>query len=100
MTTAVHEKPKKAAKQKELPGMPKIEGAAREALSYISHKEDIDTKMDELERRGENVKKAMKEEGKTTLHVTSPESQKKYDFTLRRQEKLSVTKQKEGFKTK
>jgi len=104
MSTATADKASKSksngAKQQELPGTPQPTGAGKLALNYISDKEDIDSRYERLEKKAEEVKKAMKEEGRSTLTVQSPESQRKYDFVVRRHEKLSVIRQKEGFKTK
>lgn len=67
-TNAVADKP---PKQGELPNMPKPKGAALKALEYLSYKEDLDSKQDALDKR-------------------SPETQKKYRFTVKQDEKLSV----------
>jgi hypothetical protein len=92
------EKEQVRAKQPDMPGMPAPAGAAKKALEYIDFKEDLEAKEDSLDKRKAEVKEAMKEAGVTTLKVTSPETKRPYLFTLKKQEKLSVTREREGFK--
>lgn len=87
MSTATEEK---TQKQTELPNMPKPKGAALKALEYLSYKEDLDAKQEALDQRKDEVLKAMKKAGTETMVVQSPETQKKYRFTVKLDEKLAV----------
>jgi hypothetical protein len=87
MSTATAEKPNK---QEELPNMPKPKGAALKALEYLAYKEDLDSKYAALEKRKNEVLLAMKKNKQETFVVQSPETQKRYRFTVKLDEKLSV----------
>lgn len=94
MATATSEHPK----QPDLPKMPQPGPAAKKAVEYIRFKEDLEAKEEGLDKRKSDVSASMKEAGSQTLVIESPESKKRYRFTLKKQEKLSVVREKEGFK--
>lgn len=89
MSTATEERPKRG----ELPNMPKPKGAALKALEYIKYKEDLDAQQEALDKRKDEVLKSMKKNETETFVVQSPETLKKYRFTLKKDEKLSIRKE-------